>query len=429
MQNPEELVDFPSVLSVTIAALCAPEQTGERVPLHATQLYHPSSATQAPDIYVEMETASPPMTPTRQWSSPYETSPTNSFREHLRRRTSSFSSNRDRSPTTQRSKHRFSNASQYSYSNDIPTAGDEGSGGNELGNLADELDQLDDEEDYDDGPSEEAIERPRESEKEPRDSGIDVSYNSRKSSPLMRNFSKPFGSTDKPPDTITATDQQAAMEDRLSPDLEDAINSIARMTSYTSTSEDPLVPRTMALLQDLGNQAGLEASVQRLATSTNSMTSHLLAQAKGLQALSSNLYPPLLAFSASLNTEAVEEAIPSINNLLQDLPLPDSAPLQGLQKLSRETSNVIQTLGQLIDTLQMGKQITNSASRCLRTTQTMVVDLRLEREKADLARHELAKSNVEKRLRERTCAAECQDVMAGFEEVCDALRASLEQDI
>ena len=57
-------------------------------------------------------TTSPPATPRRQHMvSPIDTtaaSPTNSFREHLRRRTSSFSSNHDRSPVTPRSRHRFS---------------------------------------------------------------------------------------------------------------------------------------------------------------------------------------------------------------------------------------------------------------------------------------------------------------------------------
>ncbi|KAK4547104.1 hypothetical protein LTR36_001325 [Oleoguttula mirabilis] len=368
-----------------------------------------------------METSSPPLTPIRKYMSPIDTSPTSSYREQLRRRTSSFSSNHSiNSPVTPRSRHRFSNASQYS--NDPLTPGENGGGG--LGNLADELDQLDDDEEYEEDTTDHTIDGEGECEsKEPRDSGIDVTYRSQTTSPHPKNFSKPFSIGEKPPD-----DTQEEREDRLSPDLEDAMSSIARMTSYTSTSEDPLIPRTMAMLQDLGNQAKLEAGTQRLTTSTNSLASHLNVQSRSLQALASSLYSPF-AFSAPLDPDVVEEALPLVEALLKDLPIPDAAPLQGLQKLDRETANVIQTLSQLTDTIQMGKQITNSAARHLRATQTMVADLRRERERADLARHELAKANVAERLKERRCAAECKDVMAGFEDFCDALRSSLEQDV
>ena len=320
-------------------------------------------------------------------------------------------------PITPR-RHRFSNASQLSH--DLPTPGDENGGG--MGNLADELDQLDDGEEYDEDTTETSLDRHKESDKEPRDSGIDVTYSPRKGSPIVRNFSRPMSAAGKPPD------REEEQEEKLSSELEDAMHAIARMVSYTSTSEDPLIPRTVLLLQDLGNQAGLEAGAQRLTTSTNSMTAHLLVQAKSLQALSTSLYSPFAAYATYLDPEIVDETVPLIDALLHDIPLPDPAPLQGMQKLDRETNNVIHTLSQLTDTLQMGRQITNSAARHLRTTQTMVVELRRERERADLARHELAKGGVHEQIKARSCASECREVMRGFEEVCDALRASLEQD-
>ncbi|KAK5111132.1 hypothetical protein LTR62_005331 [Meristemomyces frigidus] len=366
-----------------------------------------------------MESSSPPLTPIRQYMTPLETSPASSYREQLRRRTSSFSSTHDRSPTTPR-KHRFSNTSQLSH--DLPTPGEEGGAG--LGNLADELDQLDDDDDDDEElPDPRRSSTPEVDAKEPRDSGIDVSYASRSSTPQRAaNFSRPLGIAQRPPD-------EKQLEERLSPELEDAVNSIARMISYTSLSGEPLIPRTIGLLQDLGNQSSLEAGVQRLNTASNSVTTHLAAQGKSLQALATSLYSPFTAFAAILDPQTVEDTIPLIDELIACLPAPDPAPLQGLQKLDRETINVIQTLSQLKDTLQMGRQITNSAARHLRTTQTMVVDLRRERERADLARHELAKNNVGQRLQSRSCALECKEIVAGFEQVCDALRMSLEEDI
>ncbi|KAI7598319.1 hypothetical protein KC319_g23031, partial [Hortaea werneckii] len=204
------------------------------------------------------------------------------------------------------------------------------------------------------------------SSKEPRDSGIDVTYRSRTNSPQVRNFSKPFALSQKPPDEQDE-DREEEQEDKLSPELEDAMNDIARMTSYASSSEDPLIPRTIALLQDLANQAQLETGAQRLTTSTNSMTTHLTAQIKALQQLSTSLLSPFLAFSSGIDPELIEETAPLIEALLKELPVPDTTALQGMQKLDRETANVIHTLSQLTDTIQMGKQITNSASRHLRT--------------------------------------------------------------
>ncbi|KAI7534319.1 hypothetical protein KC317_g18993, partial [Hortaea werneckii] len=323
-----------------------------------------------------METSSPPLTPIRDYVSPIETSPANSYHEQLRRRTSSFSSNHSRSPVAR--KHRFSNAS--SYSNDISTPGAEeehgaGMGNMGGGNLADELDQLDDEEfaegdtTLDESRHEEGGEQKDgtgPSSKEPRDSGIDVTYRSRTNSPQVRNFSKPFALSQKRPDEQDE-DREEEQEDKLSPELEDAMNDIARMTSYASSTEDPLIPRTIALLQDLANQAQLETGAQRLTTSTNSMTTHLTAQIKALQQLSTSLLSPFLAFSSGIDPELIEETAPLIEALLKELPVPDTTALQGMQKLDRETANVIHTLSQLTDTIQMGKQITNSASRHLRT--------------------------------------------------------------
>ena len=363
-----------------------------------------------------MEATSPPLTPIRQYMSPLETSPTYSYREQLRRRSSSFSSNHNRSPTSIR-KNRFSNASQIS--NDFTP---DGGGASGTGNLADELDQLDDEEEYEDDVTDAMMDADRlpSPVDGARDSGIDVSYSSKRSSPSMRNFSKPFSIAEKPPDERDEEEQ----EERLPPDLEEALNNIARMTSYTSTSEDPLIPRAVALLQDLGNQSTLETHAQRLATSTNSMTSHLTAQSKSLQALVSTVYSPL-SFSASIDPSIAEETLPLIEELIAELPAADSEPLKGMQKLDRYTHDLIQTLSTLTDTLQMGKQTTNAASRHLRTTQTIVAELRRERERADVAREELKISGWSGKIRERWCASECDDIMAGFEKTCDGLWDSL----
>lgn len=393
-----------------------------------------------------MENSSPPLSPIRQY---IDTSPSHSqYREHLRRRTSSFSSNNhDRSPTSPQSRHRFSTASQLSV--EVPDTPLDERGGGGLGNLADELDQLDDEDDededddddFDEGVTDD-IHHQLKGEEQSRDSGIDVSYaNSEKGGQgttkrHVRNFSKPFGGgsdSEKPPDEIRSANNKAAAaadaEDDFSSDLEDMMNTIARMTSYTSNTEDPLVPRTVTQLQDLGNQTDLEAGAHRLVTSTNSLTSHLTSQAKALQTLAQSLYPMYAGFgTTSLDPSQIEEVLPLLDMLKDSLPHPDMMTVQKLQKLDRETLDVIQTLSTLTDTLQMGKQITNSAARHLRTTQTMVEELRRERERGESAKEDLTGSGWDAKLEKRWCGAQCGDILSGFEKRCDVLRGELMMD-
>lgn len=387
---------------------------------------------------MDSTTTSPPLTPIRTYTmSPIDTSPSLAYRQHLRRRTSSFSSNHDRSPVTPKSRHRFSNASQLS--GEFSPHGDEGGGGGggggRLGNLADELDQLGDEDDFEEGATEDTAHAEGhgevDGEEQSRDSGIDVSYahshtesgRPREGTKHVRNFSKPF-IDGEPSSGAGDENEDSDAGDKFSPDMEDLMNSIARMTSYTSTTEDPLIPRTIAQLQDLGHQTSLEAATQRLATSTNSLTSHLNAQAKTLQALAQSLIP-LFTF-CPLDPAMIEDTIPLVDDLVKEIPRPNVMPVQKLQKLDRETADVIHTLTQLTDTLQMGKQITNSAARHLRITQEMVVDLRREREKTELARHELEKTDWNEKLQKRWCSGQCHDIISGFEDRCNALRGELE---
>jgi hypothetical protein len=305
-----------------------------------------------------------------------------------------------------------------------------------MGNLADELDQLDDEYDYEeeagdttqlraDGAADESIIEGA------RDSGIDVSYppTSQNSPSRPRNFSKPLAPEDKPPD---AGDNEE--EDRFSPDLEDLVATIARMTAYTTTTEDPLIPRTTALLHDLGPQSNLEAGIQRFTTATNSMTAYATAQTKALQVLTQTLFSPLfISHNAfALDPELIDETIPLIDTLLSEIPggtstttaaAPSDQSLvtTSLTRLSRDTADVLSALSTLTDTLQMGKQITTTAARHLRTTQTMVAELLRERERADVARTELVQGGWEEKIGQRWCGKECRGIVEGFRGVCEGL--------
>lgn len=310
--------------------------------------------------------------------------------------------------------------------------GDEELSGSGMGNLADELGQLSDDE-YDEDGDEEEQDGTDDKDEISRDSGVDVSYSNTLqsgSSHHVRNFSKPFGGNpDKPPDgDHEAPREQEEESAKFSAYLEDLLTTIARMTSYTTTSEDPLIPRTISQLQDLGNQTSLEAAAQRFTTSINSTTSHLNAQSKSLQMLAQSLYP-MFAFSAPLDPSIAAETLPLIEALQQEISQPDYTPAQKLQRLDRETADLLSTLSHITDTLQMGKQITATAARNLRQTQTMVIELRREQERSDLARHELAKNDWNEKLQSRWCGTQCEDIISGFEDQCKVLRGRLEESL
>ena len=277
-----------------------------------------------------------------------------------------------------------------------------------------------------------------------RDSGIDVSYASasKRSSPNhVRNFSKPFAGTERPPDEDVERPSASTEHDEeepFSPELDDLLHAVHRMAAYTSTTDDPWPDRITVLLHDLGPLAGLEAGVQRLTTSTNSTTAHLTAQTRALQTLAQTLLAPVRFRPGVLDPALIDadEVLSRIAALLDDSPAagsvwphPDPRPLRALQHLHRDTVDVAAALAALADTLQLGKQITTAAARHLRNTQTVLVDLRQEHERVDRARAEWVRDDWERRLRARGCARECRDIVAGFEDTCDALRRRLEAGV
>lgn len=268
-----------------------------------------------------------------------------------------------------------------------------------------------------------------------RDSGIDVEYTSSPAAPPIRNFSYgPFVQSPKIQSTRSQrsrpTSKAGSQEqpDAFSFELEDAMNAVARLADPQHQQQADTIARTVSALQDLAPQVTLESQTQRLTTSTNSLSSNLMRQTKLLASLSSSVFSPF-ALTAPLDAVDIDEILPTLFEILKDLPLPDARALQGLAKLDRETGDLLRTLAGLQDSLQMGKHTTTSAARHLRTTQAMVTELRRERERAEEAQFWIEKEGWERRLEERWCASECRDVVGGFEQVCEGLRRGLEENV
>lgn len=335
------------------------------------------------------------------------------------------------------SSHRLSTASRFSNgSQDFATHMDASGGPSGMGNLADELDFADsDEEDWDydaqaeteagaiqDGVTEDARAEATqdgtiEEDQGARDSGVHVEQKS--NTPLPhRNFSRPM-----------SRDADSDSSNIFSFELEDAMAQISRLANPASHQNPDTISRTLVALQNLPPQQSLEAHTQRLTTSTNSLSSHIIQQTKYFASLSASLFSPF-GLGAPLDFDIVDDhVLPAITQVMQDSPTPDSRPLHALSRLDRETADLIQTLAALSDSLQMGRQTTASAARHLRNTQTMVSDMRRESDLAEQAKWRIEKENWDHRLAERYCASECRDVVGGFEQVFEGLRKGLEEKI
>jgi hypothetical protein len=346
--------------------------------------------------------ASPPLTPLRR----------------------SFSHNSNSS-----SNHRLSTASRFSNgSQDYASHLDASAAATGMGNLADELDFADsDDEDWDydaeaePGNTQEAgidhVLDQAPHDEGPRDSGVHVEK--KMNTPLPhRNFSRPT-SRDAEPDTSNP----------LSPELEDALAQISRLANPASHQNPDTISRTLVALQNLPPQQSLEVHTQRLTTSTNSLSSHIIQQTKHFASLSASLFAPF-GFGTPLDFDIIDdEVMPAISQVMHDLPAPDSRALHTLSRLDRETTDLIQTLAALSDSLQMGRQTTASAARHLRNTQQMVSEMRRESDLADQAQWIIEKEDWDRRLAERCCASECRDVVGGFEQVFEGLRRGLEEKV
>lgn len=402
--------------------------------------------------------SSPPLSPIRQYIPSIET------RGH-RRHSSSHSNNRSSAtPRSSFSGHRLSNSSHYSNGiHDLATPLDgngHAAGASGGGNLADELEFADeDDEEWDEPGVDEGISGAEATDRAwdavhdhsmqhhldlqggdvqlaaqtdgARDSGVDVAY--KPSSPFHqvtssprpqskqqthRNFSRPK----------SRDSEIESPSDLFSLEMEDAMTAIAQLANPPAQQQSDTISKALAALQNLTPHTTLESHTQRLTTSTNSLSAHLTQQTRIIASLSSSLFSPF-GLTAPLDLAAIDEIIPYMAQVLQDLPLPDPRALQGLSKLDRETTDLLRTLTSLTDSIQMGKQNTSSAARHLRNTHTMVTQLRRENDLAEQAKWKIEKEGWESKLAERWCARECSDVVGGFEQVCEGLRRGLEESM
>ncbi|KAH7309425.1 hypothetical protein B0I35DRAFT_80286 [Stachybotrys elegans] len=203
----------------------------------------------------------------------------------------------------------------------------------------------------------------------------------------------------------------------------DAVESLARRgtESYGGPAED-VFKRVTDSLRDLGSQSSVEGSASRLITAHTALTTHLTHQTRQMHNLSFPLLSPLVL---PPDGETIDELLPLLISLSDNMPRPSTSAFNSLTALHTMTSDLIQTLNYLTDTLHMSRQTTATATRRLRSAKELVAEIRRDEELREEGELWLTRGNWGERLEKRECAGVCGDVIGGFEEVCNGWRERL----
>ncbi|KAK3952781.1 hypothetical protein QBC32DRAFT_133709 [Pseudoneurospora amorphoporcata] len=201
------------------------------------------------------------------------------------------------------------------------------------------------------------------------------------------------------------------------------VESLARRgTENNGSTADGAFQRVTEGLRDLGSQAGVEGGATRLITAHSALTTHLTHQTRQLHSLTFPLLSPL---SPAPDAEAIDELLPMLVSLGSSMPRPSTAAFAQLASLHTITTDLVQTLNYLSDTLHMSRQTTTTATRRLKSARELVAELKREEELREQGERWLNRGNWSERLRNRECAHVCGEVVGGFEEVCNNWRKRL----
>ncbi|KAI9645757.1 hypothetical protein NHQ30_005189 [Ciborinia camelliae] len=356
-------------------------------------------------------------------------------------------------PTTPNHMSREFSSSVDGVSMGMDVLGSAQNGGNGLGNLADELadawsEDEEGEEEMEEGDlnfqntalADTDNEEERENNHVVRDSGLDVISPKRQSgvpNSNLLNLTPPVGGHGRlhalgharTPSEYDGSDY-GGDSDLESPAFTpallarmDMVEGLARRGAENNGSQaDGVVKRVIESLKDLGGQSGVEGNTTRLVTTHTAISTHLLHQTRLLQNLSHPLFSPL---SAPPTPEFIDSLLPLLDLLSESIPRPTTQSLASITSLHSLTTDLIQTITYLSDTLHMSRQTTVTASRKLKSAKELVAEMRRDEELREEGERWVENGDWERRLSERECAGVCRGVVGGFEEVCEDWRRRL----
>lgn len=203
----------------------------------------------------------------------------------------------------------------------------------------------------------------------------------------------------------------------------DAVEALARRgTERGSEHAEGVFRRVVDGLRDLGSQSNVEGNATRLITAHSAIGTHINYQNRQFHNLAYSVCNPL---QPPPNEETVDALIPLLASLSDSMPRPVTLAYDQLAALHTITADLVQTLSYMSDTLHMTRQTTTTAARRLKSARELVLELKREEELCAQGQQWLEKGNWGERLRKRECAHVCGEVVGGFEEVCNNIRAQM----
>jgi hypothetical protein len=168
--------------------------------------------------------------------------------------------------------------------------------------------------------------------------------------------------------------------------------------------------------------------VYRLTTAYSALSTHLTHQTRLIVQLASTIFSPL---APSLPLDFIEDILPHIDETLSHIPhiTPSPQPPYALHSLTIHTTDLVQALNYLSDTLHVNRQTTTTAGRRLRTVKDAMREWRVEMDARDESVRWIEKGGWDGRLGKRECARACDDILSGFEDVCGVWRGRLEAQV
>ena len=184
-----------------------------------------------------------------------------------------------------------------------------------------------------------------------------------------------------------------------------------------------VIPRTTNALKDLGAQASIENGATRMITAYSSIASHRTNKTREMFSLAHSLR---LDKFPTLSDEEIDHLTSELDLLIRYLPLPPGpSPLQSLQILIANTTDLAHSLRSLTDLLQESRQAASAASRRIKNARDSVMDLQQEEAVREEGIEYLEQGEWDRRIRGREAHSMCGEVVAGFETTCNVWRDRL----
>ncbi|KAL0777624.1 hypothetical protein CaCOL14_005277 [Colletotrichum acutatum] len=166
----------------------------------------------------------------------------------------------------------------------------------------------------------------------------------------------------------------------------------------------------------------VESLARRGTESNGGPTDGVFSRTRQLHNLTFPLLSPLVP---PPDSETIDELLPLLIELSESMPRPTTKAYDSLTALHTLTSDLVQSLNYLSDTLHMSRQTTTTATRRLKSAKELVAEIKREEELREEGERWINRGNWSERLANRECAGVCGDVVGGFEEVCNSWRARL----